>query len=99
WVEDPSMRAAATVTAPGQPSYRDFSLVWHKSLNMRWANGLPVENMASEGPGVPNDPKDNSGMSVNYRSEPLWYRFAVAPNTPFGHAQGNGMADIAEAHR
>ena len=67
WVEDPGMRAAATVTAPGQPNYRDFSLIWHKSLNLRWANGMPVENMASEGPGIPNDPKDNSGMAVNYR--------------------------------
>ncbi|MBM7059205.1 multicopper oxidase domain-containing protein [Pseudomonas sp. UL073] len=98
WVEDPGMRAAATVTAAGQPSYRDFSLVWHKSLNMRWADGRPVENMASEGPGIPNDPKDNSGMAVNYKSEPLWYRFGRAPNAPFGHAQGNGYADIPNAH-
>lgn len=98
WVEDPGMRAAATVQANGQESYRDFALVWHKSLNMRWSDGRPVENMAAEGLGVPNDPKDNSGMAVNYKSEPLWYRFARAPDSPFGHAQGNGFADVPNAH-
>ncbi|CAD5108974.1 manganese-oxidizing multicopper oxidase MnxG [Zestomonas carbonaria] len=98
WTEDPGMRAAATVQPSGGTAYRDFALVWHKSLNMRWADGRPVENMASEGLGTPADPKDNSGMAVNYRSEPLWYRFALAPNAPFGHAQGNGFADVPNAH-
>ncbi|BAN50734.1 manganese-oxidizing multicopper oxidase MnxG [Metapseudomonas resinovorans] len=98
WTEDASMRAAATVQPLNGTAYRDFSLVFHKSLNMRWADGSPVENMASEGLGIPADPKDNSGMAVNYRSEPLWYRFGLAPDAPFGHAQGNGLADVPNAH-
>jgi len=65
---------------------------------MRWANGLPVENMSSEGPGIPNDPKDNSDMAINYKSEPLWYRFARAPNAPFGQAGGNGLGAVPNAH-
>ncbi|MDN7141962.1 hypothetical protein KC131_15040 [Pseudomonas sp. JQ170] len=98
WQEDAASRASATVQAPGASSYRDFMMVWQKSLNMRWANGLPVENMSSEGPGIPNDPKDNSDMAINYKSEPLWYRFARAPNAPFGQAGGNGLGAVPNAH-
>ncbi|MNG02156.1 hypothetical protein D3C84_851670 [compost metagenome] len=95
WSEDSTSRSAATVQAPGQVAYRDFSLVWQKGLNLRWANGRPVQAMAAEGLGTPVDPKDNSDMAVNYRSEPLWYRFAKAPDAPFGHG---GWGDIANAH-
>lgn len=98
WEENPNMRASATVTAPNKPAYKDFSLIWQKGLNMRWASGRPVENLAIEGIGVPNDPKDNSGMAVNYRSEPLWYRFAKAPDAPFGRADGQGWGDVPNAH-
>ncbi|RWU17149.1 hypothetical protein DM813_27695 [Pseudomonas alkylphenolica] len=98
WQEDAASRASATVQTLDGSRYRDFSLVWQKSLNMRWANGLPVENMSSEGPGIPNDPKDNSDMAINYKSEPLWYRFARAPNAPFGQAGGNGLGAVPNAH-
>ncbi len=98
WQEDAASRASATVQPRDSASYRDFAMVWQKSLNMRWASGAPVENMSSEGPGVPNDPKDNSDMAINYKSEPLWYRFARAPNTPFGQVGGNGLGAVANAH-
>ncbi|MDT4809216.1 hypothetical protein FQZ97_420930 [compost metagenome] len=98
WQEDASSRASATVLPSGGTAYRDFNLVWQKSLNMRWADGRPVENMASEGLGIPADPKDNSDMAVNYKSEPLWYRFARAPNAPFGRAGGHGLGDEPNAH-
>jgi len=98
WVEDADQRAAATITAPGQPVFRDFAQVWQRSLNMRWADGAPVENIAAEGPGVPEDPQDNSGMAINYRAEPLWYRFGKAPDAPWGHANGNGLGDLPNAH-
>lgn len=97
WTEDATMRAGATVYAPGQPVYRDFALVMHKGLSLYYGNGLPVENTGNEG-FLPNDSKDNSGMAVNYRTEPLWYRFGKAPNTPFGGAGGNGLADVSNAH-
>lgn len=98
WTEDAASRASATVQPTSGPAYRDFSLLWQKALNLRWANGRPVENMASEGFGVPVDPEDNSGMAINYRSEPLWYRFGMAPNAPFGHADGHGWADLDNVH-
>lgn len=98
WTEDASSRAAATVKPHSGPSFRDFSLIWQKGMNPRWADGRPVENIAVEGIGVPNDPKDNSGMAVNYRTEPLWYRFNVPPDAPFGRAGGAGWGDIPNAH-
>jgi hypothetical protein len=97
WVED-TRKVNATVTAPGQTTYRDFAMVWQKALNIRWANGRPVEGIAAEGFGVPTDPQDNSSMAINYRTEPLWYRFGLAPDAPFGHADGAGYGDMANAH-
>lgn len=99
WQEDAGSRASATVTPSGGTPYRDFTLVWQKSLNIRWANGRPVENMASEGIGIPVDPKDNSNMAVNYKAEPMWYRFGLAPNAPFGRANGHGFGDELNAHK
>jgi len=98
WEEDTEMRAAATVTAPGQPTYRDFAQVWQRALNHRWADGTPVENTAGEGPGLPEDPQDNSAVAINYKVDPLWYRFRLSPNAPFGRADGGGLGDVADAH-
>jgi hypothetical protein len=101
WVEDANMRAAATVTKttkPELPTYRDFALQWATGLNTRWADGTPVENLASEGVTVPEDPEDNSQMAVNYKAEPLWYRFGKAPNAPFGQAGGAGFGAVPNAH-
>jgi hypothetical protein len=97
WVED-ARKVNATVTAPGQTSYRDFAMVWQKALNIRWANGRPVEGIAAEGFGVPNDPQDNSSMAINYKTEPMWYRFGLAPDAPFGRADGAGYGDMVNAH-
>jgi hypothetical protein len=96
WVED-ARKVNATVTAPAQTTYRDFAMVWQKALNMRWANGRPVEGIASEA-GVPTDPQDNSSMAINYKTEPMWYRFGLAPDAPFGHADGHGYGDVPNAH-
>jgi hypothetical protein len=67
-------------------------------LNTRWAHGRPVEGIAAEGFGVPTDPQDNSSMAINYKTEPLWYRFGLAPDAPFGHADGAGYGDMSNAH-
>jgi hypothetical protein len=67
------------------------------ALNMRWADGRPVEGIATEGNGVP-DPQDNGNMAINYKTEPLWLRFGLAPDAPFGHADGLGFGDVPNAH-
>ncbi|MFV3289848.1 manganese-oxidizing multicopper oxidase MnxG [Pseudomonas sp. NY11955] len=98
WTEDAASRAQATVKVTGQPDYRDLVTVWQRSMNMRWADGRPVEGIATEGNGVPGDPKDNGNMAMNYKTEPLWLRFGLAPDAPFGHADGSGFADVPNAH-
>ncbi len=87
-------RAQATVTAPGT-TFRDFSLVLDKGLTQYYtdtATGLidPVEHINGEAVGIPEDSQESSGMALNYGIEPLWFRFGVAPNAPFG---GAGCAD------
>jgi hypothetical protein len=74
-------RASATVKGA-----RDFSAVFQKGLNLRYKDGTPVENMAAEGAGVPEDSHDSGQMAINYGTEPLWFRFGLQPDVPFGNA-------------
>jgi hypothetical protein len=97
WVED-ARKVNATVTAPGQTTYRDFAMVWQKALNMRWANGRPVEGIAAEA-GVPTDPQDNSSMAINYKTEPMWFRFGLPPDAPFGQTRATVPHPHPDAHR
>ncbi|MNZ35350.1 hypothetical protein D3C78_527470 [compost metagenome] len=99
WTEDASSRLSATVQPPAPAvAYRDFTLVFQKGLNLRWADGAPVENIGGEGAGIPADTQDSGGMAINSRSEPLWFRFGLAPDTPFSHAGGFGLADVSNAY-
>jgi len=98
WTEDAASRAQATVKVTGQPDYRDFVTVWQRALNMRWADGRPVEGINTEGNGAAGDPQDNGNMAVNYKTEPLWLRFGMAPDSPFGRADGLGFGDVPNAH-
>lgn len=78
-------RASATVAGA-----RDFSVVIQKGLNLRYRDGSPVENMAAEGQGVPEDSHDSGQMAINYGTEPLWFRFGLQPDVPFGRAGEQG---------
>jgi len=102
WTNDPGTRAAATVS-PGAASnpqfapFKDFSVVVQKALNHRYEDGTYVQNIASEGQGIPEDSHDAGQMAVNYRTEPMWFRFGIRPDAPFGHAPafpGGGFADV-----
>ena len=87
-------RLSATVnTSSG--SFRDFSLILAKHATTRWASGTlngnpvdpgPLEHLNGEGVGVPEDSQESGHMAFNYGAEPMFFRFGVAPNAPFGHA-------------
>ena len=82
-------RAQATVTAPDpltnvSTTFRDFSLVLTKGLTQYYADGTPVEHMNGEAIGLPEDSQEASGMALNYGVEPLWFRFGLVPQAPFG---------------
>jgi len=103
-------RAQATVTAPAGSggsggTFRDFSLVLTKGLTQYYTDNAtgritPVEHMNGEGDGIPEDSQEASGMALNYGVEPMWFRFGILPQSPFGHAgTPASYGNIPNAHQ
>jgi len=90
-VEDAGQHAAATVTTTTGKTYRDMMVVMAKNLNHRYADGAAVEHLNGEGVGIPEESQENSAMALNYGIEPLWFRFGLPPNAPFGNANCGGL--------
>ncbi len=109
WVEDTALdpvtgqvrltRASATVMdGAGNPLFRDFVQVWQEGINLRYADNSPVQNIGAEGvQGVAEDAEDSGGAAVNYRAEPLWFRFGFPPHLPF-ELQRNVVNNHHEAY-
>jgi hypothetical protein len=74
---------------------RDFVAVIQKGMSHRYGDGEPVEQIAAEG-AVAEDAEDSGEMALNYRSDPLWFRYGLAPNTAF--TGPGGFRDVANAH-
>jgi hypothetical protein len=93
------------VTKADGTAVRSFASVWQRGLNQKYKDGTPVENVAAEGV-VAEDSEESGQAAVNYGSEPMWHRFGLAPNAPFGHAgaggpgegAGPGYGDVPNAH-
>jgi hypothetical protein len=81
WIEDTTSRAQATVTKSDGTSFREFVVQMQTDINMRYADGSPVPNLA--GPDGAEDAEDSAQKAINYRTEPLWKRMGYAPETPF----------------
>ncbi|GHE20906.1 hypothetical protein [Halomonas urumqiensis] len=90
WQEDPGTRTAATVTQVDGSQYRDFAVVAQLALNWLYADGTPVPHIDTEG-GVPSDPKDSGHHGINYRSEPIWFRYGFKPDLDLG--EQNSVVD------
>jgi hypothetical protein len=90
---------------PSTRSFRDFALVHQKGLNFRYAKGDAVANLAaekvnaSENPALtaPEDAHDSGHMAINYGSEPLWFRFGLPPDAPFGKEGFGGVHNAWQA--
>jgi hypothetical protein len=89
--DDATGRQSATVTAPGQPAYRDFSVVLTKGQYHHYADSTPVEHMNGEGVGIPEDSQEATGMAINYGIEPLWFRAGILPQSDFGPGGYGGI--------
>ena len=102
-VDDPTAqrrtRTSATVYTPDGGSFRDLVTMFRKGQNHFYADGSAVQNLSAEGIGVPEDSHDAGQMSINYGSEPLWFRFGLAPDSPFGRANGAGFGSVPNAHQ
>jgi len=90
---DAGTTAQATVTLPGGQQFRDFSMVIQKAVNLRYRDGTPVENIAGEGPGVPEDAHDAGGAAINYGTEPMWFRFGFPAGADWGYGSQPGEPD------
>ena len=100
-------RASATVTKADATVVRDFASVWQRGVNQKYKDGTPIETIAAEG-AVAEDSEDGGQSAINYGSEPMWARFGLSPNAPFGHAgapgagggngPGPGYGDVPNAH-
>jgi hypothetical protein len=77
---------ANTLPATQAQTYRDFSLVWAKMHNHRYASGNPVQNESEEGPGIPENPPHTMHASANYGTEPTFFRFGIPPLSAAGGA-------------
>ena len=106
WVEDDGTRTAATVylngdktdNSPGN-TFRDFAVVMQKGQSHRYADGSPIENIEGGVAGIAEDSQDMGQMAVNFATEPLWFRFGIGPNAPFGNAgTPNSFGAIPNAH-
>ncbi|MBI5100758.1 MAG: multicopper oxidase domain-containing protein [Nitrospirae bacterium] len=91
WVEDPGTRASATVTS-GNTSFRDFVAIMQTDLNMRYGAGAgtPLPWVAEA-----EDSEDSGHKAINYKTEPLWYRLGISPQTPLSL---NGNFDYRDAY-
>jgi manganese oxidase len=81
---------ANVLPATKAQTYRDFSLVWSKMHNHRYASGNAVQNESEEGPGIPENPPHTLHASANYGTEPTFFRFGIPPLSAAGNA---GCAD------
>jgi len=69
-------RASAVVTTPSE-QFREFVLLFQDNVNLRWEDGAPVESLSEN-----LDPGESAQKALNYRTDPLWFRFGHAPDTP-----------------
>ncbi len=91
-------RTSATVTRDDESTLRDMVIVHQKGLNQRFGgDGSAVPNIASEGIGIPEDSHDAGQMAINYGTEPMWYRFGLPADAPFGLAGLGGVQNSHEA--
>jgi manganese oxidase len=94
----PTGVAGCTTAVP--QAFRDFSLVLTKANTHYYKDGTPVEHMNGEGVGIPEDSQEASGMLLNYGIEPMWYRFGILPQAPFGPAATAGSyASVENSHQ
>jgi len=91
-------RADMTVTV-GEDNFEDLAVIMQKGLSHRYADGTLVETAGGgEGPGFAEDSQDMGQYGINYGSEPLWFRFGLNPNSPFGSPGFGGVVNAHQAY-
>ena len=86
--------------------FRDLVAVHQKGLNLRYGDaqsgggavpGLAPERASATLLGAeriaPEDAHDAGQMAINYGTEPMWFRFGIAPDAPFG---SDGLGGVSQ---
>jgi len=82
-------RAQATIFSGINTVFREFVVIMHDDLNLRFGNNTPVPNLSEA-----DDPEDTGMKGVNYRTEPLWFRMGHSPATPFSTTRSLNWASV-----
>jgi hypothetical protein len=96
-------RANVTVTAPAGAAgsggtFREAVVVAQKTLNFRWKDGTATRNFNQGELGI-EGAEDSGHQALNYGSEPVWFRFKLPPDVPFGNAGApNTLGSVPNAH-
>jgi len=104
WTVDKGTNTVASVKGVATTSeqawnFRDFSIVGQKGVAMFYSDSTPAHNLEGEGTfGVAEDSQDMGGMTINYGTEPMWFRFGKNPSehgvlsdVAAGDAYSNGL--------
>jgi len=78
WTEDAAGRASATVSVGTTVRFREHVLNHQHGLSLRFAS----DGTAALNHIVGEAPQDTGLFGLNYRAEPMWYRFGMAPESP-----------------
>lgn len=103
-VSDPGSNTQANVAFPEAPGhFRDLVTVLQDDVNMRYAGGCAgdaavlgcaVTDVGAEDGGIAEDAEDAGQKAMNYKSDPLWFRLGITPDTPFNDPNLNGNAAL-----
>ncbi|MFQ5719441.1 MAG: copper oxidase [Acidobacteriota bacterium] len=105
WTEDAGTRLAATVCPGGESpctmaapgAFREFVTLFQTDVNLR-CNGCgpdPADPNAVPSLAQAEDPEDSGQKAINYATEPFWFRFGFAPDTPL--TQTRDRTDMDQA--
>jgi hypothetical protein len=86
WTTDPGTRAQATVTQ-SSVSFREFVSVYQTFTDLWFSDNIPVPGMVAEGLGAGEDAEDAGNKSINYKTEPAWFRLGFDPRDIIPGAQ------------
>jgi hypothetical protein len=84
---------ADILAANGGLLFREFVVHYQDDVTMKsgTSGGIGMKNQSGE-----DDAEDSAQKAFNYRTEPLWARFGLPPETPIspGHGTGTTLNDL-----
>lgn len=90
WTEDSKARSRATIrNSFGSMLFREGVVLFQNDINLRYADGTAVKNLAGE-----DDAEDSGQKGVNYRTEPIWFRMGHLPETPLNITRTFDFSDV-----